>query len=647
MERRNALVIVLSLAGVALVSGCQGQDAAQRSPRDRASSETARSTVTPVRVTAPVASRAVKPQGVLPAFRMIAAEAGLDFQRMDDIQGLWRITEVNGGGVALFDFDRDGRLDVFFNNGCRLPLSLGDRETRCEFFRNVTGAEGDLAAATSGAEPTEGSAVPGFKFERVTDQSTLVQYGYTFGCAVGDFNDDGFDDLYITAIGGSALWANNGDGSFVDVTEETGTQVSVWGSSAAFADLNGDGFLDLYVATYLDESTENPKLCPHPGSPDGYISCPPSQYEGVDDVLFVADGAGRFVDCTATAGLGGLRGKGLGVVISDLDLDGTPEIYVANDGESNFLLVRTDQAAAHDASTASGDAGGRMSSSPGDLRYADRALQAGVALNESGYAQASMGVTAGDCDANGYPDLFLSHFINDTNTLYLNRGALGFEDATRSSHLGVTSRQTLGWGTVFVDFDNDSWLDLIVANGHVDDRRWQGRGEPYQMRPHLYRNERDGSFLEVAEWGGDYFAQDWLGRGVAAGDLDRDGRIDLAISHQRAPSVVLRNETQSVQFSVTLNTAGVFSNRNGYGVRIELVDTEGLVIRELVGGGSFQSASAAEIHVGIGSARSATIRVTWPSGRVETHRDIPPGRWMMREGGRIRSTVLVNSSAGS
>jgi hypothetical protein len=541
-----------------------------------------------------------KPTGLIPSFRMLGPASGFDFQRYDDFQGKRRILETNGGGVALFDFDGDGMLDAYMTNGCRLPLRLDDHSTPGELFRNLGG----------------------MKFEPIASDSLLIQFGQAHGCAVGDFDADGFDDLYITALGRNTLWQNNGDGTFTDITESTGTAVPQWSSSAAFADLNGDGHLDLYVVNYLDESDESPKLCPEKESPDGYIPCPPTLFDGVDDVLFISDGAGRLVDCTKACGIADQNGKGLGVVIMDLDGDLKPEIYVANDGQANFLFKLPDEEP-------------RLTNVPGVSnvpRFEDRALGAAVALNEAGYAQASMGIAVGDCDRNGFPDLFLTHFYGDTNTLYLNQGKLAFEDSTRGSRLGTTSRQTLGFGTSFIDSDNNGWLDLITTNGHIDDRTWRDGGEPYRMRPQLYRNGQDGRFEETSEWSGEFFRKAWIGRGLAIGDLDRDGRIDAIVCHQHDSSVVIRNETASGN-AIVLRLLGTRSNRNGIGARVE-VDTlkSHPLQRQLVGGGGFQSASALEIHLGIGQSPRQQIRIYWPSGEVDTHSNVDAGIWRAIEG---------------
>lgn len=557
-----------------------------------------------------------RPSGTIPRFRMHGTESGFDFERQDDIRGQHRILEANGGGIAVFDFDRDGLLDVLMTNGCRLPLKEQDRSTPSQLFQN----RGD------------------FRFAHVTNPSRLMQYGYSTGCAVGDVDGDGFDDLYIAALGPDAYWHNNGDGTFSDLTAQSGISCPQWGSSAAFADLNGDGHLDLYVVNYLQESDEHPKLCPNPASPDKLEQCPPAMFEGAADVLYLSDGAGRFVDCTTEAGLQNSLGKGLGVVVCDFNRDGQQEIYVANDGEANFLFVRepavNDKTSGNKA-TSRASGGSETARSFPAVKYTERALDSGCALSESGYAQAGMGVTVGDYDSNGTQDIFLTHFFNDTSTLYANRGDLSFEDATRSTILGPASRTKLGFGTVFCDFDNDGWLDLIVANGHIDDRTWMKQGEPYRMQAQLFRNDRHANFVETSAWGGPYFSKSWLGRGLAVGDLNRDGKMDAVVSHQLAPSTILENETATEGGSLVLHLVGTRSNRNGYHARIEVVGQTSTVMRELTGGGSFQAGSAPEIHIGTDNTTPTTIRISWPSGTVETYPNLTSGHWLVLEGGKM------------
>lgn len=547
------------------------------------------------------------PESVI-RFRAVAPESGFDFVRYDDMRGQRRIPEVNGGGVGLFDFDQDGWPDIFMSNGCRLPLIADQRKTPGKLFRNVHGLQ----------------------FRDVSQVSGLMQFGYGYGCAAADANEDGFDDLYITCFGHNQFWLNNGDGTFSEVGPSNGTDSDKWGSSVAFADLNGDSRLDLYVANYLEESDTNPTLCPQEDSPDGYIGCSPAIFPGVPDQIFICDERGRYVDVSETVGLGKFPGKALGVVICDLDGDAKAEIYVANDGEANYLFSLTTE--------------GPEDSVGNTVQLIERGMSASAALNESGFAQASMGIAAEDFDRDGRRDVFLTHFYGDTNTLYRNRsqpGVLLFEDATRSSHLGPPSRSKLGFGVTAIDVDYDGWMDLIVANGHVDDRSWMRAPQPWKMTTQVFRNQSNGVFSDVSELAGPYFRQPVLGRGLAAGDLDRDGRQDLVVSHQLSRGEILINETPPASEVLTLRLVGRRGTRTPFGTQVALRRFDGLLHFEVVSGGSFQSASMTELHLPIvphgrdseesGAMTTATIEIVWPSGNRQTI-ESGSGRLILVEG---------------
>lgn len=538
-------------------------------------------------------------------FRTLTAASGFEFQRNDDMRGQRRILEVNGGGAAVFDMDADGWLDVFMTNGCRLPQNEDQRRTPGRLFRNAME----------------------MRFDDCSESSRLLQFGFCCGCAATDVDHDGFEDLYLTAVGGNQFWKNNGDGTFTEIAEVTGVRGGAWGASAAFGDVNGDGHPDIYVANYLDVSETAPLLCPEPRSPDGYVGCTPAMFRGVADYLFLSDGGGNWVDASeAIEAAVPFPGKALGVVIADLGGDRRPEIYVANDGQPNFLFTV--------------DVVTGVGSEVRQVRLSECATEASAALNYEGFAQASMGIAAEDFNRDGRTDLFLTHFYRDTNTLYLNRsepsaGGLLFEDGTRISRLGQPSLNLLGFGVSGMDADNNGWNDLLVVNGHVDDRTWFDSEQRYRMPAQMFENCGDGTFREVSAEAGEWFSTPALGRAAAAGDLNRDGRPDAVISNQLDPSVILQNESTSEGKSFVLKLCGKTVPRSPVGVRVQVLGVEPPLWRQLSGGGSYQSAEAQELHLGVVEDREYDLRVEWPDGSVDKCEAVRPGRWLIRQGDGI------------
>jgi len=522
-------------------------------------------------------------------FSESADRLGIHFTRYNDFRGRHRILEANGGGCGIVDFDGDGWLDVLLIDGCRYPEQDDQANHHDRLYRSICGQ----------------------KFQDTTDVCGLQSFGYHTGCTSGDLNNDGFADIVITAVDGVHLIFNNGDGTFSHQTNALPPLDVRWSTSVACADLNGDGQLDLYIVNYVADDPANPRLCPASGSPDGFVQCSPTQFAAQDDWLLIGDDRGHWIDVTVEAGIMGMDGKGLGVLITDLTGDSLPDIYVANDGTPNFLYVRQPE----------------MGHSPQGIsvpRFEEQAMIYGCAVNGGGQAESSMGIAAGDYDRDGDIDLHLTNFFAEPNVLYRNLTNKGFEDATIESRLAAASRRTMGWGTVFFDADNDGWLDLFVANGHVDDYAWAVAGEPYAMPPQFFLNQKDGTFVDVSSQCGDRFRLAGMGRGVAAGDLNRDGLIDIVVNDTTGPSPVWQNETTAAHHWLGLRLVGTgASNRSAIGARVEISDRNGVQMQTLNGGSSFQSAGPLELHFGLGEVNEVShLTVCWPSGAVSEFHDV-------------------------
>jgi thioredoxin-like negative regulator of GroEL len=524
-------------------------------------------------------------------FRDDAAPAGLRFTYDNNESSQHQIPETIGGGVAVLDYDRDGWLDVYVVQGGPLLARRADAQLASDNRgSNFHGTLGDRLFRNR----RDGT------FEDVTDGSGVsrVGSGYGFGVAAGDYDGDGHPDLFVTRFGSYLLLHNDADGSFSDATERAGLGGERdWPTSAAFADFDGDGDLDLYVCHYLAWDAEHPTVCDAPNAPDRHVSCLPLKFRAMPDHLFRNDG-GRFVDVSAAAGIVDHDGRGLGVIAADLDDDRRVDLYVANDMTANYLFHNT-----------------------GGMKFEEIGHQAGAACNAEGGYQAGMGVACGDFNGDGTAELAVTNFFGESTTLYRNLGGAIFADATAASGLKAPSRFLLGFGITFLDADNDGYLDLATANGHIHDLRPK---IPYAMPAQLLTSDRKGRLTDVTAQSGAVWNVARIGRGLANADLDNDGRVDLLLVAQNSPLAYLHNQTSRAGHFVTLHLEGAASNRDAIGVRVTVTSGGRRQTAWRIGGGSYASASDPRLHFGLGQERMIdTIEVSWPSGRVEQFRNMP------------------------
>jgi tetratricopeptide (TPR) repeat protein len=512
---------------------------------------------------------------VIPRFADDAASAGVGFvQANADVKGRLIPPVTASGGVGLLDFDNDGWLDLYLVQGGPFPPKAQTRESRVgdRLFRNRGDGSFEDATITSGIG--------------------AMSRGYGHGVAVGDIDNDGRPDLFVTRWRSYALYRNQGDGTFEDVTEKWGLGGDRnWPTSAALADLDGDGDLDLYVCHYLKWDENDTQTCADAKDPTIY-RCLPLDFEALPDHVFRNDG-GRFVDVTREAGIADGNGRGLGVLAADLDDDGDIDLFIANDMTANYLFRNV-----------------------GGFRFEEVAHTAGVAGNASGRYQAGMGVTCGDFDGDARIDLAVTNFYDESTTFFRNLGQGFFTDQTAAIGLAIPSRYQLGFGIAFLDANNDGWLDLIIANGHVFDGRPKF---PWKMPVQLFVGDGRGKLIDATAQAGPPFQVLRMGRGLAAGDLDNDGRADAVVVSQNEPVVYFHNQTpRKGGHFLTLLLEGTSSNRDGVGAKV-IVNCSGRVrVSHRAGGGSYQSASDPRLSFGLGTSRQVDwVEVRWPSGRVD------------------------------
>ncbi|MFK8028950.1 MAG: CRTAC1 family protein [Gammaproteobacteria bacterium] len=526
-----------------------------------------------------------KASGGAPVFNDMSQSAGLVFQHDSGATGEFYMPEIMGAGIALLDFDGDNDLDVYVLQGKPLDPkaeSATGVQVGHKLFRNELNPSGSLT------------------FSDVTAKAGIGDTGYGMGVAVGDIDNDGDPDIYLSHYGPNVLYMNQGDGSFRRV-EGSGTEDDGFGSSAAFVDYDTDGLLDLYVANYNTFSLSNHQACRNYTGPQDY--CDPLAYQPGVDKLYRNLGDGRFADVTAPVGIDEHLGTGLGVVAADFNSDGVVDIYVANDKMANIYWIND-----------------------GTGGFVNEALMSGTAYSGDGIAEASMGVVAGDVDGDGDDDLFMTHLNGQTNTLYLNDGSGRFRDSTSRMNLGVSSLQYTGFGTIWIDYDNDSDHDLLIANGGViaQESSEYDRMANYAQRNQFYGNDGAGRFEDLSDVAGPSFKEPRISRGVAVGDIDNDGDLDAVVSNTDGLVELLINNTVSNHHWLSLRLRGVMSNRDGAGARVALLRANGdRIWRRAHTDGSYLSASDIRVHFGLGSDASlSSVGVVWPNGAREQWTDI-------------------------
>lgn len=529
----------------------------------------------------------VKPPTSPFRFENVAEGSGIRFKHHSPLTEERHTHLVYGSGLGWFDFDRDGRPDLYCCQGATYAVGepsdgnpLADGPSNL-LFRNRQNAS----------------------FVDVTQAAGLLDRRYSMAIAAADYDNDGFVDLCVTAYEENVLYHNNGDGTFDQVELPLQTHAGRLSTGCAWADVDADGNLDLFIANYARLGPDDYPVCEHTEAGKTlHIVCHPHELEAMPDLLFRNCGDGRFADMSAEAGITVAEAQtGLGAVAADLDHDGDIDIYVANDARPNHLWENQ-----------------------GGGTFVDVGQLSGTALNRHGAREAGMGIAIGDIDRDGRFDFLVTNFYNETNTLYRNEGAFFFSDVTDEMGLGAASRPRLSFGPCSVDFDNDGWLDLLTVNGHVHDRLHEfNRNEPFAQAPQIFQNAGGTRFHEVSAGSGGFFTEPRVGRGVAVADYDRDGDADVAVNHLNGPAALLRNDTPDVGGWLQIELIGTQSNREGIGAVITIDLGQQALVRCRQASTSYFSCDEGRLLVGVGNAeRLKRVSIRWPSGREECWEDV-------------------------
>ena len=530
-----------------------------------------------------------------PQFTSVTKEAGIHFKHHDGASGQLYFIEPLGAGAAFLDYNNDGFQDIYLVNGADLSPLAEKQSDDLELPRN--------ALYHNNGDGT---------FADVSVAARIADTGYGMGCAVGDYNNDGFPDLYVTNFGANVFSHNNGDGTFTDVTRETGTGDTRWGASCAFVDYDNDGFLDLYVTNYVKYTIESDQVCMNKGV---RVYCDPRLYEGELDVLYHNNGDGTFTDVTESAGFSEATGRGLALAWGDYDNDGDMDVYIANDADQNFLYRNNS-----------------------DGTFTDVSLIAGVGFSEDGEAENGMGADFGDYDNDGRLDLVVTNFQDQTNTLYHNEGSGLFSDVSYASRIGTMSLPYLAWGVSFCDYDNDGYQDLFIANGHIDENVHAFNPTGFYEQPNLFfGNNRDGTFDEVGVDSGSDMRLEKVSRGFAYADYDNDGDLDLLVTNLKGTPDLLENGGGQNAW-LTLKLIGTRSNRDAIGARVKVKTGHLIQIREVRSGSSYLSQNDMRLHFGLGKHRQVDqVEIRWPSGLQEHLAGIEANQTLTLVEGSIKS----------